>query len=98
MSVDEILILFVDNIYIMKGVNTMTEVFSIRVPRELKRQIEELKDMVNWREEVVSFLYQRVRYYNKLRTIKEVHEILERHPSTPPGTAARLVREDRDSH
>ena len=76
----------------------MTEVFSIRIPKGLKRQIEELKNMVNWREEVVSFLYQRVRYYNKLKTIREVHKILERHPSLPPGAATRLVREDRDSH
>ena len=76
----------------------MSEVLSIRVPRSLKREIEKLKGVVNWREEIVGFLERRVRYYRRLMLVKQVHEILEHHPTLPEGSAARAVREDRDSH
>lgn len=38
-----------------------------------------------------------VRHYQKLMPVKQVHEVLERHPALPEGSAARAVREDRDS-
>ena len=77
---------------------TTSEVFSIRIPKELKEKIEELKDVVNWKEELVRFLERRVGYYQKLKTIKEVRKILEGHPTLPRGSATKAVREDRDSH
>lgn len=76
----------------------MSEVLSIRIPRELKRRMEELKDLVNWKQEIIKFLEERVRYYEKRRVLQEVNEILRRHPRLPKGIAVELVREDRDSH
>ncbi len=75
----------------------MSEVLSIRVPRELKRRLEALKGEVDWRSEIIRFLEERVAYYERLRALRELEEALASHPELPRGTAARLVREDRDS-
>ena len=72
-------------------------VFSIRIPRRLKEEMEELKDLVDWRSEVVAFIEERVRAYRRLKALQRVDEALEKLPETPKGLASRLVREDRDS-
>ncbi len=46
----------------------------------------------------MGFLERRVVHYQKLMPVKQVHEVLERHPTLPERSAARAVREDRDSH
>lgn len=75
----------------------MSEVLSIRVPRSLKREIEELKDVVNRKEEIVDFLKRRVKYYRRVMPVKKIHGILMRHPTLTEGSAVQIVREDRDS-
>ncbi|WP_338248426.1 CopG family transcriptional regulator [Pyrodictium abyssi] len=75
----------------------MSEVLSIRVPRELKKRLEALKDTVDWRSEIVRFLEERVEYYERLKAIREIEEMMKNHPELPRGFAARSVREDRDS-
>lgn len=75
----------------------MSAVLSVRIPRELKEKLKKLSE-VNWRNEIVLFLTERVKYYEKLRVIKEVREIIEKIPGAEPGTAAQYVREDRDSN
>ncbi len=75
----------------------MSAVLSVRIPSWLKAEMEELKDMVNWPQEIRRFLEERVRYYKRLKVLAEVCRTLEGLPSTPKGLAARLVREDRDS-
>lgn len=75
----------------------MSAVLSVRVPRELKERMRELKD-VDWKGEIVSFLTERVKYYERLKVLKEVREIIEKVPVAEPGTASRYVREDRDSN
>ena len=74
----------------------MSEVLSIRIPKKLKEEMDELRDIVDWKSEIVSFLEKRVRYYRKLRAMKEIEEALSRHPVLPRGTGWRSVREDRD--
>lgn len=75
----------------------MSEVLSIRVPRGLKRRMEALRGTVDWRSEIIRFLEERVRYYERLQALREVEELLKGHPVVPRGTAAASVREDRDS-
>jgi hypothetical protein len=75
----------------------MSAVFSIRIPRKLKEEMEELKDVVDWRSEVIAFIEERVRTYRRLKALRKVDEVLEKLPETPRGLASRLVREDRDS-
>lgn len=74
----------------------MSAVLSIRIPRRLKEAMKELKD-VNWRDEIVKFLTERVEYYRRLKVLEEVSRIVEKLPEAEPGTAERYVREDRDS-
>jgi len=71
---------------------------SFRIPKELKRKMDELRGIVNWSEEVRKFLESRVREYEQLKAIEELERLIESIPSSPKGTASRYVREDRDSH
>lgn len=75
----------------------LSEILSIRIPKELKDKLKKLNE-VNWRDEIVLFLTERVRYYEKLKVMKEVREILDKIPKAEPGTASQYVREDRDSN
>jgi len=76
---------------------SMSTVFSIRIPKKLKEEMEELKDVVDWRSELVAFIEERVRTYRRLKALRRIDEVLEKLPETPKGLASRLVREDRDS-
>jgi len=76
----------------------MSVVYSFRIPKRLKEEMDKLKDVVDWRREIVMFIEERVKMYKRQKVLREVIEILKGLPETPSGTAARLVREDRDSY
>jgi predicted DNA-binding protein len=71
---------------------------SFRIPRELKEKMDRLRGYVNWSEEVRRFLERRVRELEQAIAIEELERVIRELPETPRGTAARYVREDRDSH
>ena len=50
----------------------MSDVLSIRIPKEIKRKMELLKDVVDWNEEIRKFLERRVDELYKRRVIEEV--------------------------
>lgn len=76
----------------------MTSVISIRVPSEIKHEMEMLKTEINWNEEIKAFLKKRIENRKKTVVLEEVIRMIESLPETPKGTAAQMVREDRDSH
>ena len=76
----------------------MSKVLSIRIPKELKEEIDELKDFIDIKSEVIQFLKERVKTYKRLKILKEVHNTLKEHPTPPEDIAARMAREDRNSH
>ena len=76
----------------------MSDVLSIRIPREIKRKMESLKGLVDWNEEIRKFLESRVDELYRRKVIEEVRRIIESLPETPRGTATAYVREDRDSN
>ena len=76
----------------------MSVTISFRVPKELKRKMDELRDTVNWSEELRRYLERRIREYEQLKAIEEFEKVIESLPPSPEGTAAKYVREDRDSH
>ncbi len=76
----------------------MSVVFSIRIPRKLKEEMEKLKDLVDWRSEIIAFIEERVRMYKRMKALQEINRMLEELPETPRGSAGRIVREDRDCH
>jgi hypothetical protein len=75
----------------------MSVVFSIRIPRKLKEEMEKLKD-VDWRNEIIAFIEERVRMYKRMKALQEINRMLEELPETPRGMAGKIVREDRDRH
>ena len=76
----------------------MSDVLSIRIPREIKRKMESLKGLVDWNEEIRKFLESRVDELYRRKVIEEVRRIIENLPETPRGTVTAYVREDRDSN
>jgi Arc/MetJ-type ribon-helix-helix transcriptional regulator len=72
-------------------------VISVRIPRELKKKMDSLRGVVNWREEIRRFIERRVREIEQERVIGELEKLIQELPPAPKGYAARLVREDRDS-
>ena len=77
---------------------TNSTVYSFRIPRWLKEKMDKLKSVVDWRREIVAFIEERIKMYERQRALREVIEILEGLPETSSGIGARLVREDRDSY
>lgn len=76
----------------------VSTVLSIRIPKRLREEMEKLKDVTDWRSEIIAFIEEKVKAYKRLRALQEMDKILEELPETPRGLAAKLVREDRDSH
>ena len=76
----------------------MSVVYSIRIPRKLKEEMDRLRDVIDWRKEIIAFIEERIEMYRRQKVLQEIVEVLKQLPETPRGTVARLVREDRDSH
>jgi hypothetical protein len=76
----------------------VSTVLSIRIPKKLREEMEKLKDVTDWRNEIIAFIEEKVKAYKRLRALQEMDKILEGLPETPRGLAAKLVREDRDSN
>jgi len=76
----------------------LSTVISVRIPRKLKEKMDELKDLVNWSEEIRKFLEKRVEELHRRKVLEEIRKVLEKIPELPKGTAAKYVREDRDSY
>ena len=75
----------------------MGTVISIRVPEELKREMDRLRGEVNWSEEIREFIKRRIEEYRKKKIIDELVEYIKTLPEAPKGIAHELVRESRDS-
>jgi hypothetical protein len=81
---------------IMYTVRRAMEVISFRIPEELKQRLKEVD--LNWSEEMRRFIEERVREYKREKALREIDALLKDVPSPESGTAARYVREDRESH
>jgi len=76
----------------------MSITVSFRIPKELKKRMDALRDRINWSEEVRRFIEQRVRELEQEIAIEELEELIAKLPQVPRGTVTRYVREDRDSY
>jgi hypothetical protein len=76
----------------------VSDVLSVRIPRDVKRKMELFKDVVDWNEEIRRFLESRVDELYRVRVVGEVRKVIEKLPEVPEGTATSYVREDRDSY
>ena len=76
----------------------MSTVLSIRISKDVKRRMDELRDVVNWNDEIKRFLEARVDELYRRKIIEEVRRVVELLPEMPRGSVTKYVREDRDSH
>jgi len=73
-------------------------VVSVKVPRWVREKMKAYSGLVNWPDEIRRMLISKIEEVERVRAVEEAVKLLARLPSTPKGTAVRLVREDRDSN
>ncbi len=73
-------------------------VVSVKVSKELKSRMEEYRELVDWPSEIREFIKKRIRELERQRAVEEAAKILEKVKPSPPGTAAKLVRMDREGY
>ena len=76
----------------------MTQVISIRVPEETRSEMKKLRRVINWNQEIRAFIQKRVDDKIRDDVLASVTKHLKKNPALPSGSAAQLVRTDRDSH
>jgi hypothetical protein len=72
-------------------------VVSVKVSPKVKKEMEELKENVEWPSEIRKFIENRLEQAKREESLRKVEWILKDMPQVPRGTAAKLVRESRDS-
>ena len=76
----------------------MSEVVSFKVRREVKEKMLKYSKVINWSEELRSFVEKRIRELEAQENIlKVINELEKASWSVPQGFSTRSVREDRDS-
>jgi len=76
----------------------MNQVISIRVPEETRSEMKKLRRFIDWNQEIRAFIQKRVEDQKKDDVLASITELLKKNPALPPGSAAQLVRSDRDPH
>jgi hypothetical protein len=71
---------------------------TIRISKDVKRRMDELRDVVDWNDEIKRFLEARVDELYRRKIIEEVRRVVELLPEMPRGSVTKYVREDRDGH
>ena len=70
----------------------MSTTFTIRIPRELKKKMEE--NPAEWSQEIRDFLEERVKQMELLKTIQDVELRAEKRKTAADSVI--LIREDRE--
>lgn len=73
-------------------------VVSVKVPEEVKKDMEQFKGKVNWSEEIRGFISKKIEENRRRENIEKADRLLRKSRKLTQGTAAKLIREDRDSH
>ncbi|MGQ9641635.1 MAG: CopG family transcriptional regulator [Candidatus Bathycorpusculaceae bacterium] len=60
--------------------------------------MRELKDLVNWPDEIRKFIIKKIEEFERIENIRKVENTLKDLPMQPKGSISRLVRENRESH
>ena len=69
----------------------------VKISPKVKKEMEQLKDKIEWPSEIRKFIESRVEQVRREENIERAERVLKTMPQVPKGTAARLVRESRDS-
>ena len=76
----------------------MNQVISIRIPEQTRSEMKKLRRFINWNQEIRDFIKKRIDDKKKDDVLALVTERLKKIPALPSGSAAQLVRADRDRH
>jgi len=76
----------------------MNQVISIRIPEQTHSEMKKLRRSINWNQEIRDFIKKRIDDKKKDDILASVTELLKKIPALPSGSAAQLVRADRDRH
>ncbi len=79
---------------VIHWVVSLSAIIAVRVPKELKKKIEELK--IEYSKEIRKFLEELVRRETIRRVVAKALEIQKKIGRIKGNTAAEFVREDRD--
>jgi len=71
-------------------------VVSVKVPQKVKEEMQSMKDSVRWSEEIRGFILGKIEEERRKESVRNAEKILKGVRRLPKGTAAGLVREDRD--
>jgi chemotaxis regulatin CheY-phosphate phosphatase CheZ len=71
------------------------KIVAVRVPEEIKKKMKDVPE--DWSEYIRKAIEERIYIEERKRILREVKELLKDVPKPPKGTAAKLVREMRDS-
>ena len=72
-------------------------VVSVKVSQKTKKEMEELKEKVEWPAEIRKFIESRLERARREESVEHVEKVLRNLAQVKHGTSSRLVREDRDS-
>jgi hypothetical protein len=70
----------------------------VKVPDEIKKDMEKRKGRINWSEEIRQFISNKIKEDQRQENIEKADKLLQKTRKLPKGSATKLVREDRDSH
>ena len=76
----------------------LSEVVSFKVPREVKEKMKALKNKINWSEELRKYVVKRIEEMEREEALEKALKLLESVKPAKRGTAAKYVRESRDSN
>ncbi len=74
--------------------NTMQDVFSIRIPKELKEKMKEYAN-VNWKEVIIESIEEKIKQLEAGKILREIEE-MNKEIKTSKIPAWKMIREDRD--
>jgi predicted DNA-binding protein len=71
------------------------KIVAVRVPEETKKKMKDIPE--DWSGYLRKAIEERINIEERKRLLKEVKKLLKGVPRAPKGTAAKIIREMRDS-
>jgi chemotaxis regulatin CheY-phosphate phosphatase CheZ len=71
------------------------KIVAVRVPEEIKKKMKDVPE--DWSGYIRKAIEDRIDIEERKRILRDVKELLKDVPKAPKGTAAKLIREMRDS-
>lgn len=76
----------------------MCPTISLRISDKTKENYDLYKGKIDWSNELREFIERKIDEERKKDLLDQLESVISELPVAPQGTAANLVREDRDDH